>query len=250
MRIPVEKIGDLIGPKGKNINKIVEATGADIDIEDDGLVSITSSDAAAMAKAKEWIYNLTREIKVGERFEGRVTRLMDFGAFVELTPGVEGMVHISQFRDDRVAKISDVVKIGDTISVIVVAIDDMGRINLSHKAALPGYRPERTAPTTIRHGNNRRQRSGGFKGPTTPEYDTLSHHDRDPQQVILPSNQSPSTPKPFLFLLAPPTVLSISPPNLKIFNTPPFSGLSSALLSCSSSTLLSGVLPSLDSLFS
>jgi len=168
IRIPVEKIGDLIGPKGKNINKIVEATGAEIDIEDDGLVSITSSDAAAMAKAKEWIYNLTREIKVGERFEGRVTRLMDFGAFVELTPGVEGMVHISQFRDDRVAKISDVAKIGDIISVIVIAIDDMGRINLSHKAALPGYQPARTAPTTGRRGNSRHPKSGGFKGPRPP----------------------------------------------------------------------------------
>lgn len=136
MRIPVEKIGDLIGPKGKHINEIVEETGVDIDIEDTGLVSITSSDAAAMAKAKERVHNLTREIKPGERFEGKVTRLMDFGAFVELTPGVEGMVHISQFRDDRVDKISDVVKVGDTIPVIVIEIDNMGRINLSHKAAI------------------------------------------------------------------------------------------------------------------
>lgn len=138
IRIPVEKIGDLIGPKGKHINQIIEETGVEIDIEDDGLVSITSNDPQAMAKAKEWVHNMTREIKAGERFEGRVTRIMDFGAFVELVPNVEGMVHISQFRDERVDKIDDIVKVGDIISVIVMEIDSMGRINLSHKAALPG----------------------------------------------------------------------------------------------------------------
>lgn len=136
IRIPVEKIGDLIGPKGKHINKIVEETGADIDIADDGLVSITSADEEAMAKAIAWVDNLTREIRAGERFEGKVTRLMNFGAFVELTPNVEGMVHISQFRDERVNKIEDVAKVGDVLPVVVTEIDDMGRINLSHKAAL------------------------------------------------------------------------------------------------------------------
>ena len=138
MRIPVEKIGDLIGPKGKHINEIIEQTGVEIDIEDDGLVSITSNDAQAMEKAKEWVHNLTREIKAGEKFEGRVTRIMDFGAFVELVPNVEGMVHISQFRDERVEKVNDVVSVGDIIPVVVIEIDSMGRINLSHKAALPG----------------------------------------------------------------------------------------------------------------
>lgn len=138
MRIPVDKIGDLIGPKGKHINEIIEQTGVEIDIEDDGLVSITSNDPAAMAKAKEWVHNMTREIKPGERFEGRVTRIMDFGAFVELVPGVEGMVHISQFREERIASIHDVVKVGDVIPVLVTEIDSMGRINLSHKATLPG----------------------------------------------------------------------------------------------------------------
>lgn len=138
MRVSVEKIGDLIGPKGKHINEIIEQTGVEIDIEDDGLVSITSNNPQAMEKAKEWVHNMTREIKPGERFEGKVTRIMDFGAFVELTPNVEGMVHISQFREERVNDIHDVVKVGDIIPVVVVEIDSMGRINLSHKAALTG----------------------------------------------------------------------------------------------------------------
>jgi polyribonucleotide nucleotidyltransferase len=156
MRIPVEKIGDLIGPKGKHINEIIEQTGVEIDIEDDGLVSITSNDATAMEKAKDWVHNLTREIKPGEKFEGRVTRIMDFGAFIELVPGVEGMVHISQFREEHVDSIHDVVKVGDIIPVLVLEIDAMGRINLSHKAALPGG--------TATPGANGARRPGGGRG--------------------------------------------------------------------------------------
>ncbi len=176
MRIPVEKIGDLIGPKGKHINEIIEQTGVEIDIEDDGLVSITSNDGQAMEKAKEWVHNLTREIKEGERFEGRVTRIMDFGAFVELVPNVEGMVHISQFRDERIESIHDVVKVGDVIPVVVVEIDSMGRINLSHKAALPGGNAEPAAGTERPRrggggGFGRRGgggRPGAFRGPRPP----------------------------------------------------------------------------------
>lgn len=136
VRVPVEKIGDLIGPKGKHINAIIEETGVDISIEDDGLVSITSNDPLAMEKAKQWVYNMTREIKVGERFEGRVVKIMDFGAFVELLPNVDGLVHISQFRNERVNKVDDIVKVGDMIAVVVTEIDSTGRISLSHKATL------------------------------------------------------------------------------------------------------------------
>lgn len=172
MRIPVEKIGDLIGPKGKHINEIIEQTGVEIDIEDDGLVSITSNDPKAMEKAKEWVHNLTREIKAGERFEGRVTRIMDFGAFVELVPGVEGMVHISQFRDERIESIHSVVKVGDVIPVLVTEIDQMGRINLSHKAALPGgnANPGQNERRGGRPGGDRRGggKPGPFKGPRPP----------------------------------------------------------------------------------
>jgi polyribonucleotide nucleotidyltransferase len=135
IRINPEKIGDLIGPKGKNINKIIEETGVQIDVEDDGLVTITAKDPVGMEKAKVWVENLTHEVKAGERFDGRVTRLMNFGAFVEVLPGIEGMVHISELADQRVNRVEDVVKVGDRIPVVVIEIDDKGRINLSHKRA-------------------------------------------------------------------------------------------------------------------
>lgn len=167
MRIPVEKIGDLIGPKGKHINEIIEETGVEIDIEDDGLVSITSNDPIAMAKAKEWVHNLTREIKAGEVFTGRVTRIMDFGAFVEIVPNVEGLVHISQFREERIDKVDDVVKVGDTLAVVVSEIDSMGRINLSHKATLPGGTTTPSAQNE-RPRNSRPHQGHGFKGPRPP----------------------------------------------------------------------------------
>ncbi len=173
MRVPVDKIGDLIGPKGKHINEIIEQTGVEIDIDDDGLVSITTNDAQAMERAIEWVKNMTREIKPGERFEGKVTRIMDFGAFVELMPGVEGMVHISQFRDARIEKIDEVVKVGDIIPVIVIEIDQMGRINLSHKAAIrPGGPTARDFAERKRSGNGDRHKSrdhsGPFRGPRPP----------------------------------------------------------------------------------
>lgn len=170
IQIPVEKIGDLIGPKGKHINEIIEQTGVEIDIEDTGLVSITSNDAIAMQKAKDWVHNMTREMVPGEKFDGRVTRIMDFGAFVELVPGVEGMVHISQFSNNRVEKIEDVVKVGDIIPVVVVEIDSMGRINLSHKAALPGGSLEDAKRSRVKpNGRSGRPRpSGPFTGPKAP----------------------------------------------------------------------------------
>ncbi len=175
IRVDVEKIGDLIGPKGKHINEIIEQTGVEIDIDDDGLVSITTNDAEAMEKAIKWVNNMTREIIVGERFDGKVTRIMDFGAFVELVPNTDGMVHISQFRDDRVDNIHDVVKVGDILPVVVIEIDQMGRINLSHKAAMggtvePGENSEdhgnRKPKNDRPHGSSRSD--GPFKGPRPP----------------------------------------------------------------------------------
>ncbi len=171
MQIPVDKISDLIGPKGKHINEIIDETGVEIDIEDDGTVSITSNDAEAMIKAKDWVHNLTREIQSGEKFDGKVTRLMDFGAFVELVPGVEGMVHISQFRDERVEKINDVVKVGDVIPVVVIEIDDMGRINLSHKAALSGSSTSSDNEKQPKKPDNSgldSKPTGPFRGPRPP----------------------------------------------------------------------------------
>ncbi len=118
------------------INQIIDETGVSIDIEDDGSVFITSADETSARKAVDWVMNITREVKAGELFQGRVTRIMNFGAFVEVLPNQEGLVHISELADQRVEKVEDIVKVGDVIPVIVREIDAQGRINLSHKQAL------------------------------------------------------------------------------------------------------------------
>ena len=135
LHINPEKIRDVIGPGGKMINRIIDETGVNIDIEDDGSVYITSTDETSAKEAVEWIKNLTREVKPGELFQGRITRLMNFGAFAEVLPNQEGLIHISELADYRVEKVEDIVKVGDVVPVIVKEIDDQGRINLSHKAA-------------------------------------------------------------------------------------------------------------------
>jgi polyribonucleotide nucleotidyltransferase len=134
--IDPDKIRDVIGPGGKMIRKIIEDTGVDIDIEDDGRVFITSVDHTAGEKAKAIIERLTSDVEVGKTYLGKVARLMNFGAFVEILPGKEGLVHISQLDKERVAKVEDVVQIGDEILVKVIEIDKLGRINLSRKALL------------------------------------------------------------------------------------------------------------------
>jgi len=136
IKINPEKIGEVIGPGGKMINKIIDSTGVEIDIEDSGLVMITSVDKESADKAIEWVKNITREVKVGEVFEGRVTRIMEFGAFVEVLPKQEGLIHISQLAEQRVERVGDVVKVGDIVKVKVIEIDEQGRINLSRKAML------------------------------------------------------------------------------------------------------------------
>ena len=140
VKVPQTRIGEVIGPGGKVINEIIDKAGGkavtSISIQDDGTTYITSTDAALGEQAAETIRNMVREVEAGERFSGRVTRLMDFGAFVEILPGKEGLVHISQLANQRVEKVSDVVKVGDRIDVVVTEIDDLGRINLSHKATL------------------------------------------------------------------------------------------------------------------
>ncbi|MDK2881683.1 MAG: polyribonucleotide nucleotidyltransferase [Bacillota bacterium] len=136
MEIDPDKIRDVIGPGGKTIRKIIEETGVQIDIEDDGRVFITAADEDAARRAEEKIKLLTRDVEVGGIYVGRVTRLMNFGAFVEILPGKEGLVHISQLARERVARVEDVVRVGDEIVVKVTEIDRQGRINLSRKEAL------------------------------------------------------------------------------------------------------------------
>jgi polyribonucleotide nucleotidyltransferase len=138
MQIHPDKIRDVIGPGGKMIKQITEETGAKIDIDDSGLVYIASVEAAGGDKAKEWIENLTKDVEVGQTYVGKVTRLMNFGAFVEVLPGKEGLVHISQLALERVEKVEDVVNVGDEIMVKCVEIDGQSRVNLSRKAVLGG----------------------------------------------------------------------------------------------------------------
>ena len=128
-----DKIREVIGPGGKMINKIIAETGVKIDIDDDGKVFIVTPDADASKRAKKMIMDIARDIEVGDVFNGKVTRIMQFGAFVELAPGKEGMVHISKLANKRVAKVEDVVNIGDEVTVKVIEVDKMGRINLSMK---------------------------------------------------------------------------------------------------------------------
>jgi len=146
LRINPERIGDVIGPGGKMINEIIDTTGVQaIDIEDNGLVMITSMNAEGAQKAEEWVKNLTREVTAGEFFKGKVTRLMDFGAFVEILPKKEGLVHVSEMAPWRVEKVSDIVKVGDEVQVKVVEIDNLGRVNLSMKQAPGNVYPEKPA---------------------------------------------------------------------------------------------------------
>jgi len=134
-QINPEKIREVIGPGGKIINQIIDETGVKIDIEDSGMIFITSENQESAQKALEWIKNITHEVKIGEVFQGRVTRIINFGAFVEILPGQEGLVHISELAPYRVRKVDDIVKVGDIIPVKVKNIDDQGRINLSLKEA-------------------------------------------------------------------------------------------------------------------
>ncbi len=136
MQIDPEKIRDVIGKGGETINKIIDETGASIDIEDDGSVFITAPDTDGGARAQKWIENLTKSIEVGEIYEGEVVRIMDFGAFVQVLPGQDGLVHISEMAHERVATVGDVVKIGDKVKVLVKEIDEKGRVNLSMKALI------------------------------------------------------------------------------------------------------------------
>ena len=150
MKIDVEKIGAVIGSGGKTIRAITEETKATIDIEDDGTVIIGSADEASAKRAIEIVEGLTKEIEVGTVYTGKVTRLLPFGAFVEILPGKEGMIHISELSDHRVASIEDEVKVGDEITAKVIRNED-GKIALSRKAVFetaprPSTEREKRAP--------------------------------------------------------------------------------------------------------
>ena len=135
LKIKPEQIGEVIGTGGKTINEIIDACNVSIDIEENGDVFVTAENEESAKKAVEWIKNITREVVVGELFEATIKRILDFGAFAEILPGQEGMIHISQLSDKRVEKVTDVLKVGDIVPVKVISIDEQGRINLSLKEA-------------------------------------------------------------------------------------------------------------------
>ncbi|KDR95213.1 polyribonucleotide nucleotidyltransferase [Peptoclostridium litorale DSM 5388] len=136
MIIDTDKIRDVIGPGGKVITKIIEETGVKMDIENDGRVFITAEDLESGNKAKAMVENIVKEPEVGEVYKGKVTRLMKFGAFIEILPGKEGLVHISNIAHERIEKVEDVLKVGDAVDVKLMEIDEQGRINLSIKALI------------------------------------------------------------------------------------------------------------------
>jgi len=135
LKIKPEQIGEVIGSGGKTINEIIDTCNVSIDIEETGEVFVTAENEESAKKAIEWIKNLTREVAVGEMFQGLIKRVLDFGAFAEILPGQEGLIHISQLSEKRVEKVTDVVKVGDIVPVKVISIDEHGRINLSLKEA-------------------------------------------------------------------------------------------------------------------
>lgn len=174
IQIEPDQIREVIGRGGEVIQKITGETGCEIDIEDSGLVTITAPDQEKGNAAMAWVKRIVYKPQVGDVFEGKVTRILDFGAFVEFIPGKEGLVHISQLDHTRVARVEDVVKLGDMVKVKLVEIDDMGRYNFSRKALLPmpaggamhrGDRPDRG-------GDRPSGGRGGFGGrPRRPMHD-------------------------------------------------------------------------------
>jgi len=136
LTIHPDKIREVIGPGGKVINKIIAETGTQIDIEDDGRIFVAGVDKEGTEKAIKWIEDITRDVEVGKTYNGKVTRIMPFGAFVEVLPGKEGLVHISELAEGRVEKTEDVVSVGDEIQVKCTEIDNLGRVNLSHRAVI------------------------------------------------------------------------------------------------------------------
>ncbi len=136
MKVNPDKIGEIIGPGGKNIKRIIELSGANINIEDDGSVTISAVEQASIEKAENFIKSIVEEVEVGRIYDGTVRKITDFGAFVEILPGKDGLIHISNLSNERVRKVTDVLQVGDSVKAKVIKVDKQGRIDLSRKDAL------------------------------------------------------------------------------------------------------------------
>ena len=168
VKIPSDKIGAIIGPGGKNIRALQEETGTKIDIQEDGTVYIASTNSEGAEIARQRIEAITETPQLGHIYTGKVVRIADFGAFVEILPGTDGMVHISQLDSERVEKVEDVVKMGDEITVMVTGIDPMGKIRLSRQAVLEGWTVEEAQERDSRKSGGGRpggSRPGGDRRP-------------------------------------------------------------------------------------
>ncbi|MFL2664724.1 MAG: polyribonucleotide nucleotidyltransferase [Dehalococcoidia bacterium] len=178
VNVPKDKIGAVIGSGGSTIRSIVDDFGVTVDVDDDGVVTIGSSDKEAAENAKKFIENLVKEVEVGEIYKGKVVRIMSFGAFVQILPGKDGMVHISELANERVPEVESVVTIGDEVEVKVIKVDNQGRIDLSMKALLPGADnsenhndkdSEKERPKRRNNNSQRRRVSGGFDRSKKPK---------------------------------------------------------------------------------
>jgi polyribonucleotide nucleotidyltransferase len=160
LHVSPDKLGAVIGPGGKTVRSIQETCDVRIDIEDDGTIYIASASGPNAEKAQQMIAELTEEAEIGRIYTGRVVRTTDFGAFVEILPGTDGMVHISQLADHRVEKVEDVARVGDELMVMVTDISPDGKIRLSRQAVLEGWTAEQAREADSR-GGGRRSSSGG-----------------------------------------------------------------------------------------
>src|SRR5204863_3244024 len=175
IKIDPEKIGKVIGPGGKNIKALQEDTGANVDIEDDGTVYVSAVDGAAAEKCRDIIEAMTAEVKVGKIYTGTVVSIKDFGAFVEIAPETDGLVHVSELSDKYVDRVTDYINIGDEVKVKVLLIDDQGRIKLSRKAAMKELGesdPEPVGAEAGQGGEEQREGGGGYR----------DHGDRPPRR--------------------------------------------------------------------
>jgi polyribonucleotide nucleotidyltransferase len=163
LQIDPSKIGTVIGPGGRVIRSIIEETGCTVDIEDDGSVFIGATNEESARKAIDIIEGMTKDVEVGHVYTGKVTRLMNFGAFVEIAPGKEGLVHISELADFHAPSVEAVVSPGDEVQVMVTEVDSMGRVNLSRRAVLEGETD--AAAVVSRQQSERQNRNGGDRGP-------------------------------------------------------------------------------------
>jgi polyribonucleotide nucleotidyltransferase len=186
MSVPKDKIREIIGTGGKVIREIVASTGAKVDIEDDGTVKIASSDPAKIQAAKDWIFGIVAEPEVGKVYNGKVVSIVDFGAFVNFMGAKDGLVHVSEIKNERVAKVSEVLSEGQEVKVKVLGIDDRGKIRLSMRVVdqetgeeLPDTRPPREEREPRGDRGDRGPRRDGDRGPRRDGGDRGPRRDGD-----------------------------------------------------------------------